>query len=444
MYSCGPTVHARPHLGVLRRMLADDLVRRVLELSGYQVKHVVSITDLDDTTWQAAEEEGIEIGELCSRHETEFRQDMVALGIQPAHTYARTSESVDDMIKLTTDLVSKGYAYEKLRSVYFNIGRVDSYGELSSKDLGKIRIGATVDLERYDKNDPRDFTLLRRATLPEIRKGVARKTKWGNVRPSWHVQCSAMARAHLGDRFDIHMASVDLIFPHNENEIAQSRALTGESQARFWLHSELVLVGGKKMTYEEQTRVTLPDLLDKGFSPRDVRFLLLQTHYRQPVRLTDEALESARASLRRIDECVGKLREVHKQVPCVDEIDSWILQCKEDFRRGLYDDVNIAAALAAVFRLVRQANYLMSQGRLCPKHAGQIMGALEGFDHVLAILPPSERADVPAEVQQRVDDREKARQAGDFDTADRLRDEVAQLGYGLEDRAEGPRVRVKR
>jgi len=198
------------------------------------------------------------------------------------------------------------------------------------------------------------------------------------------------------------------------------------------------------MTYEEQTRVTLPDLLDKGFSPRDVRFLLLQTHYRQPVRLTDEALESARASLRRIDECVGKLREVHKQVPCVDEIDSWILQCKEDFRRGLYDDVNIAAALAAVFRLVRQANYLMSQGRLCPKHAGQIMGALEGFDHVLAILPPSERADVPAEVQQRVDDREKARQAGDFDTADRLRDEVAQLGYGLEDRAEGPRVRVKR
>jgi cysteinyl-tRNA synthetase len=441
MYSCGPTVHARPHLGVLRRMLADDLVRRVLEFAGYEIKHVVSITDLDDKTWQAAEEDGIAIGDLCSRHEAEFREDMASLGIQPAHSYARTSESVDDMIQLTKDLVGRGYAYEKLRSVYFNIGRVESYGELSSKDLGKIRLGATVDLERYDKNDPRDFTLLRRATLAEIKKGVSKKTEWGNVRPSWHVQCSAMARAHLGDQFDIHMASVDLIFPHNENEIAQSRALTGESQARFWLHSELVLVGGKKMTYEEDTRVTLPDLVAKGFTPREVRFLLVSTHYRQPVRLTDEALETARASLRRIDECVRNLREVENVVPCVDEIEGWIVQARDDFRRALYDDLNVAGAFAALFRLIRQANYLMSQGRLCPKHAKAILETLEGFDQVLAILPSGEIAAIPDAIEKLVDEREAARQAGDFDQADALRTKLAELGYAVEDRQGGPRIK---
>ena len=439
MYSCGPTVHARPHLGLLRRMLAADVTRRALEYVGYTVRHVVSITDWDDNTEDAAEQAGQDMCDLCVQHETEFHDDEAALNLRPAETYVRSSDSVDDMIALTEELVTSGYAYEKLKSVYFNIGRVESYGELSGKDLGKIKLGATVDLDRYDKDDPRDFTLLRRSTLGQIRRGQTRKTQWGNVRPSWHIQCSAMARAQLGPQFDIHTASSDLIFPHNENEIAQSRALTGESQARFWLHSELVLRGGKKMTYAEETCVTLPDLREAGWTDREVRFLLLQTHYRQPVHLTDERLEAARASLRRIDECVRNLRAVDTEVVCVEEVDGWVVELKDSFRQSLLDDLNISAALAAVFKFVRQLNYLMSEGRLCPDHAEHALAALHRVDEVLAILPPEE-APLSAEVQAQLARREAARRAGDFETADRIRQELQDQGFTVEDRPGGTRL----
>jgi cysteinyl-tRNA synthetase len=431
-------------------MLVDDLVRRVLEHAGHRVRHVVSITDLDDNTIEAAEREAKPVAELCAAHEAEFHQDSRDLGNLPAHVYARTSESVEQMIALARELVQKGFAYEKLRSVYFNIGRIPEYGELSGKDLGKIRIGATVDLERYDKNDPRDFTLLRRSTLGEIRKGVGYKTEWGNVRPSWHVQCSAMARAHLGDRFDLHMASTDLIFPHNENELAQGRALSGQSQARFWLHSELVLVGGKKMTYAEDTRVTLPDLESKGYTAREIRLFLLQTHYRQPIRLSDQALEAARASLRRIDDCVQRLRELGlaeqatPRQPAIAEIDGWIAEAKESFRRALYDDINVSAALGAVFRLIRLVNPLANQARLCPKDSRAILDTLSLMDQVLAVLPPTRAEDaaaVPIEVTRLLAEREQARQVHDFARADALRTEIAAHGYQVEDRAEGPRLR---
>ncbi|MBI4703714.1 MAG: cysteine--tRNA ligase [Deltaproteobacteria bacterium] len=441
MYSCGPTVHARPHLGVLRRMLADDLVRRVLGFAGYEVRHVVSITDLDDNTMQAAEREAVPVKELCARYEAQFHEDLAALGILPAHVYARTSESVEQMIALTRELVERGYAYEKLRSVYFNIGRVPSYGELSGKDLGKIKVGATVDLERYEKDDPRDFTLLRRSTLGEMKKGASYRTEWGNVHPSWHVQCSAMARAELGARFDIHMASVDLIFPHNENEIAQSRALTGEPGARFWLHSELVLSGGKKVTYEEGTRVTLPDLLARGYAAREIRFFLLQTHYRQPLRLSDEAIEAGRASLRRIDECVRNLTAVSAETSCKDDAEGWIAETKEQFRRAIYDDLNVSLALAAVFRLVRQANYLMGQGRLCARHALGAVAALKEADQVLGVLPPEAAAGLPADVEALVAEREQARASRDFARADAIRAQLAAAGWVVEDRADGPRLR---
>jgi len=321
---------------------------------------------------------------------------------------------------------------------------VESYGELSGKDLGKIKLGAPVDLERYDKDDPRDFTLLRRANLNELRKGLARKTRWGNVRPSWHVQCSAMARAHLGERFDLHTASADLIFPHNENEIAQSRALTGEPQARFWLHSEMVLRGGKKMTYAEDTCVTLPDLLAQGYTPRELRFFLLQSHYRQPVHLTDERLEASRATLRRFDECIRNLRAVTIDVECVGELDSWILEMRGGFRKAMLEDLNISAALSHVFRLVRQSNYLMGEGRICTKHAEALLTAFARVDLVLAIMPADEApARLPDDVRSLIDDREAARQDGDFDTADSIRDQLVAKGYVVEDRPDGPRVRPR-
>jgi cysteinyl-tRNA synthetase len=442
MYSCGPTVHMRPHVGILRRLLADDLVKRTLRFAGYEVRHVVGITDFDDNTIAQAERTGEPMSELCRRHESEFFEDLDALGIARADTYIRASESVDDMVALTRQLVSSGHAYEKHHSVYFNIASVPSYGEFAGKDLGKIRIGATVDLERYDKDDPRDFTLMRRSTLGEMRKGLSHKTDWGNVRPSWHVQCSSMARARLGERFDIHMSSSDLIFPHNENEIAQSRALTGESQARFWLHSEVVLVGGKKMTYADDTYVTLPDLLARGATAREVRFLLLQTHYRQPVKLTDRALASVRPPLARLDEFVSNLGTVTEEGPRVEALEGWLLETRESFRRSLFDDLNISAALASLFRLVRQVNYLLARGTLFAEDAAHVRATLLLMDRVLGILPaelPVSR--VPEEVAALVERRDAARADRDYELADRLRDEIADLGYTVEDLPTGTRVK---
>jgi cysteinyl-tRNA synthetase len=441
MYSCGPTVHRRPHIGVLRRMMADDVVRRTLEFAGFSVTHVVSVTDVDDNTVQESDRTGEPMDKLCAEHEREFHDDLRALGILPASRYVRASESVPDMIALTKELIGSGHAYEKLRSVYFNIGRVQSYGELSAKDLGKIKMGATVDLDRYEKDDPRDFTLFRRSTLSELRKGVSYKTEWGNVRPSWHVECSAMARAALGPRFDIHTASVDLIFPHNENEIAQSRALTGEPQARFWLHSELVLLGGKKAGYDEGTYVTLPDLIARGYSARELRYLLVRTHYRQPLQLTDPSLDDARASLRRIDEFVLNLRSVCAQLPHVDEVKGWIVEMREAFRSALFDDLNIPAGLVAVFRLIRQVNHVIASKRLCAQCAGEVLDALRLADQVLGVMQLDEVEQVPEQVRVLLASRQRARDSHDFVEADRIRNELTQLGFMIEDRPEGTRVR---
>ena len=444
IYSCGPTVHIRPHLGLLRRMLVDDLIRRTLEFAGHQVRHVVSITDFDDNTIQEAERTGEPMAELCRRHETEFREDMAALNMKEPTAYARSTESINEMIALTRSLVDKGFAYEKLNSVYFNIGRVGQYGEISGKDLGKIKIGATVDLDRYDKDDPRDFTLLRRSTLSEMRKGLGKKTEWGNVRPSWHVQCSAMARAHLGDRFDIHTGSVDLIFPHHENELAQSRAMCGEAQARFWLHSELVLHGGKKMTDAEDTRVTLPDLLGRGYTAREVRLFLLQTHYRQPVHLTNERLDAARNSLQRLDDCVTNLANVRVDGPRSIDVEGWIGEMKEAFHTAILDDINISAALAALFSLVRKINYLMTQGRLVGEDALAVTDALYVVDGVLGILPPREAPhELAPEVEALVLRRDEARSNRDFALSDQLRDELGTRGYVVEDLPGGTRVKRK-
>ena len=444
MYSCGPTVHRRPHLGILRRMLVDDLVRRSLEFAGYEVQHVVGVTDFDDNTIEESERTGQPMAELCAEHEAEFHEDLKTLGIKPADAYVRVSECVDDMIALTRSLVDRGFAYEKNRSVYFNIGRLEGYGELSGKDLGRIRLGATVDLERYDKDDPRDFTLLRRSTLAEMRKGLSYKTQWGNVRPSWHVQCCALARAKLGERFDIHTASVDLIFPHNENEIAQSRVLTGEPQAHFWLHSELVLTRGKKMTYGQDACVALPDLLQRGYTPREVRFFLMQPHYRQPVHLTDEVLDAARASLGRLDECMAKLTTVNTPGPRAPEVEGWILTLKEKVREAILNDLDVPAVLAAIFRLVRQVNYLMTHGTLCQDDAADLSAALSAAAEPLGICPPqSDATEIPPVIQALMDQRDAARQEGDFALADEIRDRLADEGYVVTDLADGTRVTRK-
>ena len=289
VYSCGPTAHARLNPDEWRRFVFADLLCRYLGYRGYDVTHVMNITDLDDKTINGSARAGMDLADFTQHYIDAFHKDLRTLGIQPADKYPRASEHVRDMVALAEKLYLKGFAYEKLRSLYFNISKFKEYGRLSGIDLDKIRLGATVDLDEYEKENPRDFTLFKRCKLSELKRGIYTPSEWGNVRPSWHIQCTAMSMKYLGESFDIHTSSRTLLFPHHENEIAIAQALTGKPLAKYWLHCDRVLMDGKKMD-ENQPLLDLEGLVDAGYSGRDIRYWLRSTHYRKPVRFSTERL----------------------------------------------------------------------------------------------------------------------------------------------------------
>lgn len=421
MYSCGPTAHARMNLIEARRFTFADLLVRYLEYRGFDVTHVMNITDLDDKTIEGAENAGMALADFTGMHIGRIMEDFETLGVRPADRYPRASEHVDDMVDLAGRLVKKGAAYEKLRSLYFDISRFSGYGRLSGVDLNKIRLGATVDLDEYEKENPRDFTLLKRATLAELKKGICVKTEWGNVRPSWHIQCAAMSMKYLGESFDIHTSSRALIFPHHENEIAIAGAVTGKPLAKYWLHCDQVMVDGRGAG-----DVDLGRLLEKGFSGREIRFWLLMSHYRKPVTYSDERLEEARRSLRRFDTCLHRLCTVSgpEHFP---EIDQLLYDLKTGFTDAMDDDLNVSAVLACLFGMVRRINSLVLEDRLHADDAAKILDAFAQIDAVLNIFDTGRGFDDP-EVRRMIAQREEARKAGDFALADRLRDQLLEKG----------------
>ncbi len=434
MYSCGPTVNAEPTLGLLRRVVVADLLRRYLEYGGLEVKHIMNITDLDDNTIQESEKQGISLSELTDHYTAEFMKCLDQLKVKRASKYPRASEHIDDMATFTQRLIDRGYAYEKLRSVYFNIGKFPKYGALSSLDFSKIKVGATVDLDEYEKDDPRDFTLFKRATLAEMARDIFYETNWGNVRPGWHVQCAAISTRYLGEEFDIHTSSTDIIFPHNENEITQCEALYGKNPARYWVHSELVLVGGKKMSRSAGNAVTLKEIFNLGYTAREARYLLLSTHYRQPVSYSEEKLKAARAALRRIDAFVARLQRVtggeeNKSIKGLLE------EMVTSFESAMDNDLNIPMALAAVFIMIRKVNQSLGKGGLSKVDASLILQALQKIHSVLAFFD-FETAEPEAqepEIEMLVNRREEARERKDYQEADRIRDNLKKRNVVLED-----------
>ena len=314
-YSCGPTAYESADLQICRRFVVSDLITRTLETRGYQVDSYMNFTDIDDRTIEGAEKAGRPLEKFTQRYIDSFIEDIDSLGVKRAKMYPKASEYIPGMIEMSHDLMHKGFAYEKHGSIYFDISKFKKYGRLSGIDLGKIQLGKTVDLDNYEKDNPRDFTLLKRSTLGELKKGIFYETDWGNVRPSWHVECAAMATGNIGPTMDIHTSSRDLIFPHHENEIAVAEALTGKPLANYWLHSELVVVDSKKMSREAENRVTLKDLIAKGYTAREVRFMLLSVHYRKPLNFSYKRLESVRTALRRLDEFTCKLNCLPPGVP---------------------------------------------------------------------------------------------------------------------------------
>jgi cysteinyl-tRNA synthetase len=430
MFTSGPRVHDRLDVGVCRRFVLADILQRYIRYRGYEVTHVMNITDLDDKTIQASEKAGMDVRLFTDKYVQAFMEDMAALGVKPATRYARASEHIDDMVALTAKLLEKGYAYEKLQSVYFDISRFTGYGKLSGIDLNKIRLGSTVDLDDYEKANPRDFTLLKRAKLSELRRGIYTKTEWGNVRPSWHVESAAIAMKYLGDTFDLYTSSVDLVFPHHENEIAISEALSGSPLARCWILAEPALSRGKKAQAGPDTPY-IRDLLDKGYSGRVIRYWLLSHNYRKPLQFSLEALTQSKASLRRLDECIQLLNELKGGRPFSD-LDQLLYDARTGFIDAMDDDLDISSAMAAVFRAVRGINRLLSEGRLDVGGAKRSIDVFRGIDGVLGIFQFEESAFDPS-AKELMRQRNEAREKKDWARADEIRDRLRAMGAEVRD-----------
>jgi cysteinyl-tRNA synthetase len=440
MYTDGPTMDGFLGLTEARRLMVADLLRRYLEYRGFHVQQVVNLTDLDDRTIQGAEAAGMSLNAFTERYIEEFFKDIDVLRLRRAAAYPRATAHVDDMVALARRLLEKGYAYEKLRSVYFDISRFKGYGRLSQVNLDKIRLGKTVDLDDYEKDNPCDFTLLKRAKLAELKRGLYYATEWGNVRPSWHLECAAMALRHLGETFDIITGGANLIFPHHENVGAICQATTGKPLARYWLHSEPVL-DVKTNEGEVAEAATVRRLLEAGVAGEDLRYLLLGTHYRKTLHLSAEALESARRSRKRLDLFLDRLSRV-SQGESWDDLPEHLTTLTGDFVAALDDDLNIAAALAVLFNFQREVNTRLDQGILDAAGAQAILNRFREFDQVMGVMNfPLSAADEA--IDAKVQAREDARQHKDFVQADRLRQELLDQGIEILDTATGPIWRRK-
>ena len=432
VYSCGPTADSLMNIEECRRFLFSDILCRYLEFRGYSVKHIMNITDFDDKTIQGSEAAGEALADFTQKYIDLFKQDLDRLNIKPAEKYPKASDHFDDMVALVKKLMDKGIAYEKLHSLYFNIGGFSEYGKLSGIDLNKIKLGATVDLDEYEKNNPRDFTLMKRARLSELKRGIYIKTEWGNVRPSWHIQCAAMSMKYLGESYDIHTSSRELVFPHHENELAIAKALTGKPLARFWIHCERVLSENKSIEGGKQMLPTLDELIAEGFTPREIRFWLVSNHYRKPLTFSrNRLLIQTRRSLKRIDSCIHALMDITDGAEYAD-IDQIAYDIKHEFIAAMDDDLNFPKALSEFFNIIKKINILIKDRQINSDNARVLLDEFKNVDDVIRIFDFTPK-EVDPGLRELMQTREAARNAGDFEKADRIREELRAQGVDIQD-----------
>lgn len=442
MYCCGPTVHNFAHLGNFRTFVFADLLRRYLEFRGFRVRHVMNITDVEDKIIAGVRAAQTTLTEYTTRYEAAFFEDFRTLGCVAPHQTPRATAHIPEILSLIQKLMDRGLAYHASDgSVYFSIERYratgHTYGQLLNLNLDQMRLGERVSADDYDKEALADFALWK-ARVPEDGP-VFWPSPWGEGRPGWHIECSAMSMRLLGPSFDIHLGGEDLIFPHHEDEIAQSEGAAlqppGERFVKYWLHAAHLLVEGRKMSKSLGNFFTLRDLLAKGFSGREIRYLLLTAHYRAPFNFTLENLSGARTSLARLDECLARLREVAGAT--VAEPDAGLLNA---FVQALDDDLNVSAAWGAIFEWVREMNRLLAAQQLS---AAQAAGALAAWDKIDAVLAVGRKPDqpIPSEVLRLLEEREQARKARDFKKSDALRDQLKAAGWLIEDTPKGPRLK---
>jgi cysteinyl-tRNA synthetase len=466
IYVCGPTVYDYGHIGNFRTFLQLDVLRRFWKQQGHKIQHVMNITDVDDKIIRNAAAAKLPINEYTQKYERAFFQDLDALGCERPEIIARATENIEQMVSLIERLAAKDLAYQAPDgSWYFRIAGFPEYGKLSKKDFAAITDGARVDLDEYDKDSARDFALWKAA-----KPGEHWDTRLGPGRPGWHIECSAMALKYLGESFDLHAGGEDLMFPHHENEIAQSESATGKTMAYHWMHVRFLLVDGRKMSKSEGNFFTLRDLLLKGYKPSAIRFLLISVPYRHPLNFTMDGLTESASAVERVRTFAQRIRSGNWPAGTNSELEAQTGKAQQSFSAALEDDLNTSEARAAIFELVRNGNVAADSGKLFAGNVPAIHEALRKFDEIFAVLEDRDAEIARGALQwaqeegrgdqaapelvaayslsdQQIDallaEREQARRTRNFARSDAIRNELSALGILIEDSKEGARWKRK-
>lgn len=443
IYSCGPTVYSYAHIGNFRTFIFNDFLRRYLKFRGFSVNHAMNITDVDDKTIKGSIQEGVTLAAYTEKYTEIFYEDLKTLNIEPVEHNPKATESIDEMINILKKIDEKGILYEKDGSLYFNIARFPDYGRLSLLDKREIKSGVSFDADEYEKEDVRDFALWK---APKENEPFW-ETPYGPGRPGWHIECSAMIRKIFGTTIDIHTGGVDLIFPHHENEIAQSEAAYGEKFVRYWIHSEHLLVDGSKMSKSAGNFYTLRDLLDRGYSPRSIRYLLMSAHYKKQLNFTLEGITQADQALERIDNFIVRLNDRKDSAGENPETEKIIDGMIHDFTETVDNDLNISGGLGVLFEFIHKINSMISGDKIHGNDAEQILQAVRSIDRVLGFIftRPDEDSDADKErINLLVEERITAKKEKNFARADEIRELLKDEGVILEDTKEGTRWKRKK
>jgi len=443
MYTCGPTVYDYAHIGNYRAFLFEDLLKRWLEYRGFKVTHVMNLTDVDDKTIKGSQKQQIPLEKYTVHYTNAFFEDIKALNIKPADYYPKATDHIPEMTALVKTLIQKGYAYKAPdNSTYYAIKKFKNYGKLSHIKVAELKAGARVKTDEYEKEEAQDFALWK-AWTPED-GDVFWETELGKGRPGWHIECSAMSMKYLGETFDIHCGGVDNMFPHHENEIAQSEAATGKKFVNYWLHNEHLLVEGKKMAKKFGNFYTLRDLLGKGYDPIAIRYLLLSTHYRQQFNFTFEGLDATKGAIERLRNLMRRLQDAEGK-DSGGKVAALMLRVQAGFGEAMDDDLNVSVALGALFDFTREVNALLDADMVSRSEADEIGTLMRRFDGVLGVIGEVKMEEaLPKEAEELIKKREEARKAKDWARADALRLRLREMGVVVEDTAQGVRWRLEK
>ena len=438
MYTCGPTVYNYAHIGNFRAYVFEDLLRRYIKFSGFNVIQVQNLTDVDDKTIKGSIKQGKALKDYTKTYIDAFFKDLKILNIEPAEHYPAATDYIPKMIEMIQKLIELDYAYStEDGSVYYRIKKFDNYGDLAKLDLSGMKSNIRITNDEYEKDNMGDFALWKAYSSED--GDVFWKSPWGKGRPGWHIECSAMSTSILGESFDLHCGGVDNICPHHENEIAQSEAISGKTYSRYWMHCGYLIVNGKKMSKSEGNFYTLNQLLERGYSGREIRYELISTHYRQALNFTFNSLDANRASLKRLDEFYSKLLEISRNSKS-NNLPSWAQQTKEKFTEYMDDDMNISGALSSIFDMVHEGNIQLNNNNVSSSDAAAVIEFWHNIDSVLGFMVPS-KEDIPENILDLCDKRALARKEKRWNDSDSIRDQIFEFGYAIKDEKDGYKLR---